>query len=184
MKNFILMLLLVCSTSAAFGQEMRPQPGNKAFQAIGTSLGFTGSGIMIRQYIGNMYIQGSGYAIYNQDENNKYADFSISAASYLHYMDLSDYFFPVALKLLGGVDWEVGRNERFEGRSVENNYIHTGAGVGLEIGSPNQPGLVVSFDVLYIASIRDGDRKVFTADFNDLVFIEPRPAASIFYNWK
>ena len=183
LRIWAIVLMLMGSVSLSWAEEVRPQPDKKARQAIGTSIGFTGNGMMFRQYLGNSYLQGSGYAFYNQDNNNKYANLAFSAASYLHYLDLSEYFFPVALKFIMGLDWEVGRDDRINGVNVENNYLHTGAGFGLEIGKPNQPGLVISLDLLYIASMRDGDKKVFSADFNDLVFIEPRPAASIFYNW-
>ncbi|MDH5216300.1 MAG: hypothetical protein OEX19_01290 [Gammaproteobacteria bacterium] len=158
-----------------------PAEADQANHAFGGSLGWlTGSGIMYRRYMGDNYLQGGAVAYYNKDTGRKYGDLAIMVGRYVHYTNFSEQFFPVALKVFAGGEIEVGRETENPDTYLmeKNDYLHTGAGIGVDIGNPNQAGFSLSLDISYIASFRD-----FEFNGEGLVFIEPRPGASIFYNW-
>lgn len=180
MKNIALVLLGLLFLSATASAADRPLDRDMADHAFGVSLGWlTGSGIMYRRYMGDNYLQGGAIAYYNRDTGRKYGDLAITIGRYVHYTNFSEQFFPVALKIFLGGEIEIGKETQDPVTYLDrkNDYAHGGAGVGIDIGNPNQQGFSVSLDLSYIASYRD-------FDFADgLVFIEPRPGASLFYNW-
>ena len=179
-KTLALLSCLLMMPGLSWGADS-PAEDAKANHAFGGSLGWlTGSGIMYRRYMGDNYLQGGAVAYYNKDTDRKYGDLALTIGRYVHYTNFSEQFFPVALKIFAGAEVEVGRETYDDDvqRDVKNDYLHTGAGIGIDIGNPNQPGFSLSLDLSYIASFRD-----FEFNGDGLVFIEPRPGASIFYNW-
>lgn len=182
MKKILLFswALFFGTTTATFAAD-KPSGEQLADHAFGASLGWlTGSGLMYRRYMGDNYVQGGAIGYYNKDSGRKYGDLAITFGRYIHYTDFSDQFFPVALRIFVGGEVEIGKvtQDPVTFLDKKSDYVHGGAGLGVDIGNPNQEGFALSLDLSYIASFRE-------FEFTDegLVFIEPRPGASIFYNF-
>ena len=181
MKKLLCMLVFASLIPATVSAGGAPTPENRASDALGVSLGWiTGSGMMYRRYIGDNYLQVGMIAYYNKDNDEKYGDFALAMGRYIHYTNFSEQFFPVALKVMMGAEVEVGAETEnsltYETR--KDNYLHFGGGIGMDIGNPAQKGFALSLDLNYIASFRD-----FDFSNEGLVFIEPRPGVSFFYNF-
>lgn len=186
-KRLLLVLLFSLLPVSAWAEGASPLPEDRANNAFGASLGWiTGSGIMYRHYFNDNYAQLGFIAYYNADTKpvKKYGNLAFMVGRYVHYTDFSNRFFPIALKVNAGGDIEVGEERDVyddNGYSVGtriDDYLHFGAGIGVDIGNPNQKGFALSVELTYIASIRN-----FYENDRELVFIEPRPGVSFFYNF-
>ncbi|MDH5545650.1 MAG: hypothetical protein OEZ43_08660 [Gammaproteobacteria bacterium] len=158
-----------------------PTPENRASDALGVSVGWiTGKGMMYRRYMGDNYFQAGMIAYYNKDQGDKYGDLALMVGRYIHYTNFSEQFFPVALKVLMGAEVEIGAEyeDPLTYLQEKSDYFHIGAGIGMDIGNPAQRGFALSLDLTYIASFRD-----LQLNEKGLVFVEPRPGVSFFYNF-
>jgi len=164
-------------------EEIPKTQSHQPKHAVGLSLGWiVANGLSYRRYFGANYMQGTFAGTIDKDKDEEYVDVSLSFGRYLNTFDLSDMFFPVGLKVLGGVEIEHDNNRGddlfFDNDKFDNddpNEIHFGLGLGLDIGNPTRRGFVVSIDAIYTASFRN---------FSSFEFVRLGllPSLSIHYN--
>jgi len=153
--------------------------------ALGVSGGYIqGSGLTYMRYFGSHILQASFTA--DVSPSDKDIRVGLSYGRYLHRVRQPRSLVPVALKFIAGADVRyqeayidadvIVYEESFSTADDEAYFIHSGAGLGIDIGNPGAPGLVLSFILSYALSLEEVN--------NSLEWeISPLPAVSLFYNW-
>lgn len=152
---------------------------------VGFSGGYVlGTGLTYVHYLGSHMLQGSFIGDVNHDKTD--LKVGLSYARYVHRVDEPRSLLPVALKFIGGVD--IHYQDGFVDTDVivvddpvlyqegESYFFHTGAGLGIDIGSPGKPGLVLSLILTYGLSFEEVNRK---REWE----VSPLPALGILYSW-
>lgn len=152
----------------------------KAESAVGLSVGWVeANGLSYRRYFQDSYIQFTFAGSYDKAAKQEYFDGSISGARYLTTIE-SSKFFPVALKFVYGLELERDTDRSNDLVEVDNfqptNEVHLGAGLGFDIGRPQQKGLGFSANATYTASFES---------FTEMNFVRLGllPSASVYYNF-
>lgn len=188
MKSIVSSILLLAFSLPAVAEDASsPDTGVK--HALGASVGWiVGSGISYRHYFGDAFIQ-SGFIAsaenFNDDSktnNDVYVDFAVAYGRYVH-IDRENKWVPLGLKWLIGIEGIYNENPgcRFdfassscvETRNIERT-VHVGGGIGLDVGQIRAQGLIVSFDLNFLATFEEGEFEGVHA---------PWPALSVLYNW-
>ncbi len=166
-----------------------------AGHGLGFSVGFVqGTGFTYVRYLGPHMLQFTfdGSVDHLTDEfgerDSVQTDYQVgfSYARYLHHVREPKSMLPVSLKLIAGLDVHYQKGEIypeviFAGDDPtpiydESYFYHAGVGLGIDLGSPNQPGLVYSFMISYALSIEEVNQEPQWE-------ISPLPAAALIYHW-
>ncbi|MDH5376757.1 MAG: hypothetical protein OEX00_00365 [Gammaproteobacteria bacterium] len=167
---------LILSTFSFADETQSEMPEN----SIGLSLGWVeATGLSYRSYFGKNFVNLTFAAAIDKDTGSEYVDFSLGFSRYLTVID-SREFTPMGLRWVIGVETERNTdgvsNLVDTGVSRSPNAIHTGAGFGIDLGSPMRKGFLFSFSLIYTATFRDFDKQEF-------VRLGLLPSASIHYNF-
>ena len=176
-------LFLFFSYSCVVAEET--DTGQKVKHGIGLSGGYIlGSGLTYAHYFGPHIIQGS--FIGDVDQYKTDYRVGISYARYVHSVREPKSLLPVALKFIAGVD--VHYQDGFVDSEIifyddqnislgpDSYFFHTGAGLGIDIGNPQKPGLVLSLILTYALSLEEVNKK---REWE----LSLLPATGILYNW-
>ena len=184
MPLFVL-LLVVCLVfpfdKAVAQEEVAPE---RVKHGIGFSLGYVlGTGLTYVHYLGPHMLQASFIGDVDQYKTDFRA--GVSYARYIHHVNEPRSLIPVALKFIVGMDvhYQDGLIEsdvivydeplQYENKSY---FFHAGAGLGIDIGNPGKPGLVLSMIMTYALSLEEVNK-------NREWEVSPLPAISIIYSW-
>ncbi|MDH5258961.1 MAG: hypothetical protein OEX07_13185, partial [Gammaproteobacteria bacterium] len=110
----------------------------------------------------------------------------LSYARYIHRVRKPRSLLPVALKFIAGVDVHyqddvvetdvIVYDDSIVSEGRDSYFFHTGAGLGIDIGNPEKPGLVLSLILTYALSLEEVNEK---REWQ----VSPLPAIGILYNW-
>ena len=185
----ILQLILLLGIFLAFiGNYVVAQEApasERVKHGIGFSIGYIlGTGLTYVYYLGPHMIQGS--FIGNVDQYKTDYRAGLSYARYIHRVREPRSLLPVALKFIAGVDvhYQDGMvetdvivyDESIVSEGYDSYFFHTGVGLGIDIGNPDKPGLVLSLILTYALSLEEVNKK---REWN----VSPLPAIGILYNW-
>lgn len=173
--SFIFLLFLAESTHAqesGFGG---------ARHALGFSFGSTaGPGLTYRLYSSRSFFQGTFFARFTSRE--EIADFNVGA-SYGHILSkisIVKALPPTALVFVAGVNGVYSKDQYLDSVNSEEigdeNSVHTGVGIALEIGNTFSPGLLFSLGTTYTFSM---DRLDSDWEWN----LGPQINIGMLYNW-
>lgn len=181
--QIILLLCIVVMSGEVVAQEVEML--ERAKQGIGFSTGYIlGSGLTYARYLGPHIIQGS--FIGDVDQYKKDFKAGLSYARYVHRVDAPRSLLPAALKFIAGADvhYQEGfvdadviyYEQPFMNQESHAYFFHTGAGLGLDVGTPGKPGIVVSLIITYALSLEK-------INANWEWEVSPLPAVGILYSW-
>jgi len=175
----VVCILVVCFSSPAMAEQKAKHGISGGFGWIG------GSGLGYIHYLGPNMLQLSFAG--NVDEFRSDYTIGVSFARYLHHVRDPRSMVPVALKLIVGTDVRYQSGIINSGLIVTPDtdyntlqsayFITTGAGLGIDIGSPGEPGLVWSLAISYALSIED------VSPQKREWLISPLPAMALIYSW-
>ena len=174
---------LVAAGSNVVAKEV--QASKRVKHGVGFSLGFIqGTGLTYVHYFGPHMIQGS--FIGDVDQYKTDYRVGLSYARYIHHVREPRSLLPVALKFIGGMDIRyqdglvdtdvIVYDEPITSEGNSSYFFHTGAGLGIDIGNPGKPGLVLSLSLIYALSLEEVNKK---REWE----VSPLPATGILYNW-
>lgn len=178
-----LFLIYLFSFNPVVAQEAQSHQPLK--HGIGFSGGYVlGTGLTYVRYMGPHMLQVSFIGDVDQDNKDLQAGFSY--ARYIHRVNEPRSLLPVALKFIVGMD--VRYQDGFvdsdiivfdEPVTIEDDsayFYHLGAGLGIDIGNPGKPGLVLSLIVSYALSLEEVNK-------NREWELSPLPAIGVLYSW-
>lgn len=182
-SGLLLAVGLLAYFSPLSAQEMQaPEPLK---HGIGFSGGYIlGTGLTYVHYLGSHMLQAS--FIGDVDQYKTDLKVGLSYARYIHHVSAPRSLLPVALKFIVGMDVHyqdgpvnsdvIVYDEPIFFEDYKTYFFHTGAGLGIDIGSPGKPGLVGSLIVTYALSVEEVNKKWEWE-------ISPLPAVGILYSW-
>ncbi len=150
--------------------------------AVGLSLGWVvANGMIYRGYFGTKSCwQGTFAANIDKAKKQEYADVSVSYERYLSTWEGNETFAPIAMKLVMGLEGEHELVSSYVSNKgtvySDSDFVHTGIGIGIDLGRLRQKGLVLSLNMIYTASFRGFDNM----EFEKLRLL---PSASVLYNF-
>ncbi|MDX1811293.1 MAG: hypothetical protein R3240_05055 [Gammaproteobacteria bacterium] len=183
LATLTLVFFLALTFHQALAQDSHTDTGVK--HGLGFSGGYIlGTGLTYVHYLGPHMIQAS--FIGDVDQNKTDYKAGLSYARYLHHVTEPRSMLPVALKFVIGMDvhYQDGYVNSdvivYDNIVTDNEYatyfFHAGAGLGIDIGNPAKPGLVLSLLITYALSLEEVNK---TREWE----ISPLPAIGILYNW-
>ncbi len=141
-------------------------------QALGLSAGtIVGNGLLYRYYWGRHFAQATFAGYVNKDNDEEYMDASLSYGNYFKLLRSSKLGFPVGVKGMAGVDAVYDKSE-----GISDNWVYAGFGIGLDLGSLQEEGLLLSFDMFYAFGF---------SGLNALEFktLDMEPSVALIYNF-
>ena len=179
----LLGFFLVFTSSFVVAKEA--QASERVKHGIGFSVGYIlGTGLTYVHYVGSHIIQASFIGDVDQYKTDYRA--GLSYARYIHHVREPRSLLPVALKFIAGVDvhYQDGMvetdvivyDESIVSEGHDSYFFHTGAGLGIDIGNPGKPGLVLSLNLIYALSLEEVNKKWEWE-------LSPLPAVGLLYNW-
>lgn len=165
----IILFFLIFTSQIVFAEERQARVIHHGF---GLSAGWVvGNGLLYRHYFGKNFLQGSFAGLIDKEEDEAYLDVSVSYGRYLNTLHYDTVGAPIGLKWIFG-----GEAVYDEVKNTKDNRLNFGTGIGLDIGSVNVPGLLISFDLIYTVSYAGLSEPEFTT-------LMLRPAVGVVYNF-
>jgi len=159
---------IIFAHSISFAAETK-KTEKKATAAVGLNAGWVvGNGLIYRMYQGKQIYQFTFAGLIDKDVGEEYVNLSASYARYLTQVSASKPF---------GLKWIIGGEVVYDkSDNVSDNRINVGTGIGVDVGQVMQPGITISFDLIYTASFTGLKGPKFNA-------LDLRPALGLLYNF-